>query len=117
MQIDRTYRFRELARAAAILMSQTEDEGPSLPVIVAMPFDVADPTTMCPELAVDGELAFEYVNWRGERASRRAVGPYSIRYGTSEYHQEPQFLLTAIDLDRGQPREYALRDIVPTNLI
>lgn len=111
-----TYRQRADAAAAAIRMSDADPLGPTMPVVIPKPIHLVGPEGLRPQLAVDGEIAFDYVNWRGERASRRATGPYSIRFGTSEYHRDPQFLLTAIDLDRGQPREYALRDMVPTNL-
>jgi len=68
---------------------------------------------MRPEIAAEGTIAFDYVNWRGERAMRTATGPYALRFGTSQHHLEPQYLLSAIDLDRGQPREYALADMIP----
>jgi hypothetical protein len=111
-----TYRSRDDAAAAAVRMAQADPEGPTFPVLVPKPIHRTGPEGLRVQLAVDGEIAFDYVNWRGERAVRRASGPYSIRYGTSEYHAEPQFLLSATDLERGQPREYALRDMVPVNL-
>lgn len=111
-----TYRSREDAAAAAIGMALADPEGPTFPILIPKPIHRTGPEGLRVQLAVDGEIAFDYVNWRGERARRRASGPYSIRYGVSEYHAEPQFLLSATDLERGQPREYALRDMVPVNL-
>lgn len=111
-----TYRTRDDAAAAAIRMALADPEGATFPVLIPKPIHLAGPEGLRVQLAIDGEIAFDYVNWRGERARRRASGPYSIRYGTSEYHPEPQFLLSATDLERGQPREYALRDMVPVNL-
>lgn len=111
-----TYRSREDAAAAAIGMALADPEGPTFPILIPKPIHRTGPEGLRVQLAVDGEIAFDYVNWRGERARRRASGPYSIRYGVSKYHAEPQFLLSATDLERGQPREYALRDMVPVNL-
>ena len=54
-------------------------------------------------------LIFRYKNWRGETAQRRVV-PTGFRFGSSEWHPEPQWLLVAFDLDRGQGREFALKD-------
>lgn len=68
---------------------------------------------MRPEIAADGTMTFDYVNWRGERAMRTATGPYGLRFGTSRHHPQEQYLLSAIDLDRGQQREYALSDMIP----
>lgn len=109
-------RSREDAAAAAVGMALADPEGPTFPILVHKPVHRAGIEALRIELAVDGDIAFDYVNWRGERALRRASGPYSIRYGSSRYHPEPQFLLSATDLERGQPREYALRDMLPVNL-
>lgn len=52
-------------------------------------------------------LTFDYVNWRGETAVRR-VNPLSIRWGTSEWYREPQWLLSCFDLDKQDRREFAV---------
>jgi hypothetical protein len=108
-----TFSERSAAAAAARAMAARDPAGPTMPVVVPKPIHRTGPEGLRPELAVEGEIAFDYVNWRGERARRRARGPYSIRYGATEYHPEPQYLLSAVDLDRGLPREYALADMVP----
>lgn len=111
-----TYRDRDEAAAAAIRMALADPEGPTMPVLIPKPIHRTGAEGLRLHLAIDGDIEFDYVNWRGERGVRRASGPYSIRYGTSQYHTEPQFLLSAVDLERGQTREYALRDMVPTDL-
>lgn len=56
------------------------------------------------------ELFFDYVNYRGEKSSRR-VQPHSIRFGSSEYHQKPQWLMLATDLAKNEIREFAMQDM------
>lgn len=58
-------------------------------------------------------IEFDYVNWRGEHARRRA-SPISLRHGATEWHPEPQLLLLAADAERGAHREFAVRDMAPT---
>lgn len=52
----------------------------------------------------------DYVNWRGERGRRRII-PKRILFGATEWHPEPQWLLEALDLDKGETRLFAIRDI------
>lgn len=56
------------------------------------------------------ELVFWYRNYRGEEGYRR-VRPISLRFGVSEWHAEPQWLLKAEDLEKGSEREFAMRDV------
>ena len=59
---------------------------------------------------VDGDLlVIWYRNYRGELSERRIV-PKSIRFGATEWHPEPQWLLLAHDLDKQADREFALKD-------
>jgi len=50
-----------------------------------------------------------YRNWRGVIAQRRIV-PISFRFGTTEWHPEPGWLMRAWDVDKGAEREFALKD-------
>lgn len=55
-------------------------------------------------------LEFNYVNYKGE-ASYRRVQFERVRFGASLWHQEPQWLLQAFDLDKKESREFALKDM------
>jgi hypothetical protein len=55
---------------------------------------------------------FTYTNWRGKVAQRRVI-PISIWYGATSWHPEPQWLLRAVDIDKWEQRDFALKDIVP----
>lgn len=55
-------------------------------------------------------ITFWYRNYKGEEGYRR-VKPISIRYGTSDWHKEPQWLLLADDLENNKRREFAMRDM------
>lgn len=58
----------------------------------------------------DKIIRVTYTNWRGETSDRR-IQIKDIRYGSTEWHQEPQWLLIALDLDKGVDREFALKDM------
>ncbi|WP_287206617.1 hypothetical protein [Mesorhizobium sp.] len=53
-------------------------------------------------------LKVHYTNWRGE-TSLRTITPSSVYYGSSEWHPEPQWLLTAYDHDKLAVRDFALK--------
>ena len=55
-------------------------------------------------------ITFWYRNYAGEEGYRR-VKPVSIRFGTSEWHKEPQWLMLADDLVNEKRREFAMRDV------
>ncbi len=63
--------------------------------------------TWCPDMTV------VYTNYRGE-AAQRVIRPISLRYGVSQYHTEPQWIMRALDLDRNVEREFALLDMKRT---
>jgi hypothetical protein len=56
------------------------------------------------------EVEFEYTNWEGRKSLRRAR-PISIRFGKSEWHPKPQWLMLAFDIDKGSDREFAMADM------
>jgi predicted DNA-binding transcriptional regulator YafY len=60
----------------------------------------------------DSRLAIRisYTNYRGETA-RREIVPQRVWFGATEWHPEEQWLLDAIDLEKGAQRSFALRDI------
>lgn len=51
-----------------------------------------------------------YTNHRGETALRNIV-PERIFFGSTEWHPETQWLMDAIDLDKGQSRSFAMKDV------
>lgn len=63
-----------------------------------------------PPAAAGESVTFTYRNWRGEVAERR-VRIIGIRFGSTEWHPEPQLLLRAFDIDKGEEREFAVADI------
>lgn len=50
-----------------------------------------------------------YTNWRGE-TSRRMIIPRRVWFGSTDWHPEPQWLLKAIDTEKGEMRDFALKD-------
>jgi hypothetical protein len=62
------------------------------------------------ELREGDRMQFEYVNHRGERALRtaRVIG---WRWGATEWHPVPQWLMAALDDARGEIRHFACRDM------
>jgi len=54
-------------------------------------------------------LWMTYKNWRGEVATRK-IQPLSLRFGSTEWHPEPGWLLLAMDMEKGAEREFALAD-------
>ena len=56
------------------------------------------------------EMTFRYRNWRGEVAERRVL-PSSIWFGVTSYHPEPQWLMSAIDIERWEMRDFAMKDM------
>lgn len=59
---------------------------------------------------MSGEMTFDYINHRGE-FSRRRARPVSYRYGSSDWHPNPQWLMMAIDVEKNEPREFAMMDM------
>ena len=54
-------------------------------------------------------VTLTYTNWKGETAQRRII-PHRIWWGSTEWHPEPQWLLTALDVDKQADRDFALKD-------
>jgi hypothetical protein len=56
-------------------------------------------------------FSFGYTNYRGEFSERRAT-PIRFEFGKTEHHPEEQWLMYAIDHDKGAMRAFALKDMV-----
>jgi predicted DNA-binding transcriptional regulator YafY len=52
-----------------------------------------------------------YKNWKNE-TSIRHIQPIQIWYGSTEWHKEDQWLMKALDLDKDEERDFALKDII-----
>lgn len=55
-------------------------------------------------------LTFEYTNWQGRTAIRRAR-PMRISLGSTQHHPEQQWLMEAWDVDRMEMRTFAMKDM------
>jgi len=56
------------------------------------------------------EVVIDYTNWRGERALRH-IRPLTIRFEATEWHPEEQWILRAVDVERGATRDFAMSSI------
>lgn len=59
---------------------------------------------------MDQKVTLDYTNYKGERGLR-LVEPVSIYFGSTEFHQEPQWLLRATDVMRGVSRDFAMKSV------
>ena len=62
-----------------------------------------------PEVRPGAPITLTYTNWMGETAER-AIIPRRVWWGSTEWHHEPQWLLTAFDVDKQAERDFALKD-------
>lgn len=63
-----------------------------------------------PQEAPHTYLRIEYTNWRGE-TTIRTIQPMSIWFGNTKWHSLDQWFLHALDVDKGEERDFALTDI------
>ena len=56
------------------------------------------------------EVKIVYTNYKGKTGIRTIV-PKSIEFSSNEWHTEPQWLMTAYDLEKEADRTFALKDI------
>ena len=54
-------------------------------------------------------VTLTYTNWRGETAERTII-PARVWFGSTDWHPEPQWLLEAVDVEKGAMRDFALKD-------
>ena len=62
-----------------------------------------------PQVQPGAPVTLTYTNWKGETAQRTII-PRRVWWGSTEWHPEPQWLLTAFDVDKGSERDFALKD-------
>lgn len=51
-----------------------------------------------------------YTNYKGETAVRTII-PKELKFGSTEYHKEEQWLLVADDLEKNAERTFAMKDV------
>lgn len=59
-------------------------------------------------------VSIVYKNHRGEVSTRRII-PKNIRFESTEWHPEPQWILEAFDVDKQASRSFAMKDIQAWN--
>ena len=64
---------------------------------------------MLPLGGTDVVLRVRYRNWRGE-VRDRTIQPRKLWFGTTEWHPDPQWLLSALDVEKQAMRAFAMRD-------
>lgn len=66
--------------------------------------------TINANLAEMGVVSIDYTNWRGERGVRRVL-PMAFKFGSNEWHREPQWLMLAHDLEKQADRWFAMAGV------
>ena len=51
-----------------------------------------------------------YTNWKNE-TRYRSIKPISIEFKSTKWHPKEQWLLNALDLEKGEARAFAIKDI------
>jgi predicted DNA-binding transcriptional regulator YafY len=59
---------------------------------------------------MDDTVQIIYTNWKGETA-KRIIKPIELWYGATEFHPEEQWLLRALDIEKNDERNFAMKDI------
>jgi hypothetical protein len=57
------------------------------------------------------KVTIDYTNWRGERRKREIVPTGRIAFMSTDFHNEMQWLLDAVDCEDGCTKQFALKDI------
>lgn len=71
---------------------------------------LSDSDHTAPPAAEGRPVRILYKNHRNETAMRTIL-PQRIWFGATAWHTEPQWLLDALDLDKGEARSFALADV------
>ncbi|MCS5737517.1 hypothetical protein [Herbiconiux daphne] len=73
---------------------------------------MAEPKPSFKFLPIGVPSTIMYTNWKGEKRQRQ-IKPINLWYGSTEFHPEPQMLLLALDVEKNQLRDFAVKDIEP----
>lgn len=56
------------------------------------------------------DVSIDYTNWRGERRVR-TIRPIGVSFGHNQWHEKPQWLLQALDVEDGKVKTFAMSGI------
>ena len=56
------------------------------------------------------KVIIDYTNWKGERRER-LITPGIFFWGITNWHQEPQWMMNAVDEEKHEERTFALSGI------
>jgi predicted DNA-binding transcriptional regulator YafY len=56
-------------------------------------------------------IVIDYVNWQNIRTNNRKILPIHLWYGSTKWHKESQWILTAWDYGKQEFRDFALKDV------
>jgi len=56
------------------------------------------------------KVRIRYTNWKGVTA-HRVIVPISIEFASTDWHKDAQWILTALDYDKQEMRDFAMKDI------
>lgn len=116
------YADAEQATEASNAHAPSASHGPDLDVFVdresgmahKIPDNIDDDEVPFDEIPIEATRAriveIDYTNYRGERSTRLII-PGRMHFGATEYHENPQWLLDAVDVQRSVNRTFALGDI------
>lgn len=56
------------------------------------------------------QIQILYTNWKNE-TRERIILPIRIEFKSTTWHQEEQWILVALDLEKNEERSFAIKDI------
>ena len=62
------------------------------------------------KIEVEKVVEILYTNWKGETGIRKII-PKKIWFGRTKWHPEDQWLLHAVDVEKNEMRDFAMKDI------
>lgn len=54
-------------------------------------------------------VTLTYTNWKG-KTGERTIEPKDLWFGITEWHTEPQWFIRALDCQKGELRDFALKE-------
>lgn len=61
-------------------------------------------------------VVFKYHNWKGDTSVRKAIVK-EYGFGETEFHKDPQWFMKAMDVDKLELRDFAIRDITDLKVV